>query len=277
MRRLNLNSFKNIEKAYTEGIYADTPANRKLGRVGMTYTAYNEKLKEEEDALKEKKSYVADYEGESIYLSHKPVSKEKIVELATNFVKERIENNDIESFSLNIEEDTENWSEEDIENKPFDVLSIKAIKHGSNIEISVYDFRENKFLRNDTLKREDKNLAQRTKYIEKKYKENTENKSNWMQELSDYKKDKEMKEDYINSQAKAKKRMQNVLQEAFGFKVDLTIRSQNKWTVSYEGLDSKKENKIKNYFNTNKYSADVRIDYDEELDETFVYIDLIEK
>lgn len=32
-----------ITKAYTEGIYADTPANRKLGRVGMTYAAYAEK------------------------------------------------------------------------------------------------------------------------------------------------------------------------------------------------------------------------------------------
>lgn len=29
--------FTNIEKAYTEGIYADTPTNRKLGRVGKEY------------------------------------------------------------------------------------------------------------------------------------------------------------------------------------------------------------------------------------------------
>ena len=39
---------KNLTKAYTEGIYADTPANRKLGRVGMTYAAYAEKIKGEE-------------------------------------------------------------------------------------------------------------------------------------------------------------------------------------------------------------------------------------
>lgn len=34
---------KEVEKAYTEGIYADTPANRKLGRVGMSYSAYANK------------------------------------------------------------------------------------------------------------------------------------------------------------------------------------------------------------------------------------------
>ena len=33
-----------VEKAYTEGIYADTPANRKLGRVGMSYSAYANKV-----------------------------------------------------------------------------------------------------------------------------------------------------------------------------------------------------------------------------------------
>lgn len=37
-----------IKKAYTEGIYADTPQNRKLGRVGMSYTDYNS-ITENED------------------------------------------------------------------------------------------------------------------------------------------------------------------------------------------------------------------------------------
>jgi len=37
---------KKVEKAYTEGVYADTPANRKLGRVGMSYkTTKKEKEK----------------------------------------------------------------------------------------------------------------------------------------------------------------------------------------------------------------------------------------
>lgn len=38
---------QNLVKSYTEGVYADTPANRKLGRVGMTYAQYADKLKGE--------------------------------------------------------------------------------------------------------------------------------------------------------------------------------------------------------------------------------------
>jgi len=34
---------RNLCKAYTEGVYADTPQNRKLGRVGMTYKQAKEK------------------------------------------------------------------------------------------------------------------------------------------------------------------------------------------------------------------------------------------
>ena len=43
-----------LSKAYTEGIYADTPANRKLGRVGMTYAEYANKQKgiSEKETLK---------------------------------------------------------------------------------------------------------------------------------------------------------------------------------------------------------------------------------
>ena len=35
---------RNLTKAYTEGVYADTPANRKLGRVGMSYADYAKKV-----------------------------------------------------------------------------------------------------------------------------------------------------------------------------------------------------------------------------------------
>lgn len=35
-----------VKKAFQEGIYADTPANRKLGRVGMSYKDYNKKKTE---------------------------------------------------------------------------------------------------------------------------------------------------------------------------------------------------------------------------------------
>ena len=46
---LNISSFSHIQKAYQEGIYADTPANKKLGRVGMTYTAYNDYIQRKKE------------------------------------------------------------------------------------------------------------------------------------------------------------------------------------------------------------------------------------
>lgn len=45
MKFSNLNSINEIFKAATEGIYADTPANRKLGRVGMSYKKVKEEKK----------------------------------------------------------------------------------------------------------------------------------------------------------------------------------------------------------------------------------------
>ena len=40
-----------VEKAYTEGVYADTPANRKLGRVGMTYAEWEIKQGKKEEKI----------------------------------------------------------------------------------------------------------------------------------------------------------------------------------------------------------------------------------
>lgn len=39
-----------VEKAFQEGVYADTPYNRKLGRVGMSYKEVREKAKKEQEA-----------------------------------------------------------------------------------------------------------------------------------------------------------------------------------------------------------------------------------
>lgn len=38
---------QNLTKAYTEGVYSDTPANRKLGRVGMSYKEWTQKQQEQ--------------------------------------------------------------------------------------------------------------------------------------------------------------------------------------------------------------------------------------
>lgn len=47
---------KEVEKAggYTEGVYSDTPANRKLGRVGMSYKQYKEKNSGENSKVEDK-------------------------------------------------------------------------------------------------------------------------------------------------------------------------------------------------------------------------------
>ena len=39
----NLRDIKEVSKAYTEGVYSDTPLNRRMGRVGLTYKQYSEK------------------------------------------------------------------------------------------------------------------------------------------------------------------------------------------------------------------------------------------
>ena len=51
-----LNKLKQISKAYTEGVYSDTPANRKLGRVGMSYSTYSQKSEEKKSTLKKEES-----------------------------------------------------------------------------------------------------------------------------------------------------------------------------------------------------------------------------
>lgn len=59
MKIVNLSKIafiKNLEKAYTEGVYADTPANRKLGRVGMSYAQYAQKVSGESENQKKQES-----------------------------------------------------------------------------------------------------------------------------------------------------------------------------------------------------------------------------
>ena len=56
IRKISLNTF---QKDYVEGVYNDSTLNRKLGRVGMTYTAYAEKVKKDKEKNKvEKKEKV---------------------------------------------------------------------------------------------------------------------------------------------------------------------------------------------------------------------------
>lgn len=54
-----LNKIKQLSKAYTEGVYSDSPANRKLGRVGMSYSTYSQKSEEKKSTLKKEDKKLA--------------------------------------------------------------------------------------------------------------------------------------------------------------------------------------------------------------------------
>ena len=90
-KRIIFNSFKltYLIKAYTEGIYADTPANRKLGRVGMSYKEYAEKVKAGKgEELKQKGQEEIQKEKEKIFNSEEfKVKKEKKLKELEDFFK----------------------------------------------------------------------------------------------------------------------------------------------------------------------------------------------
>ena len=114
----------------------------------------------------------------------------RAIELAVDYAEDMIKYNDYKEFHFNLNENTENWKDEDINNedKIPDWLSITAEKYGNNIEISIYDFSENKFIRNDSKDREMKNFTQRQKALQKKQDKEFERRFGWMEEVVEYKK-----------------------------------------------------------------------------------------
>ena len=178
------NKLKQLSKAYTEGIYADTPANRKLGRVGMSYAAYAEKLKQNEENKADKKFWLIQFSGgeEDIFSDNK-MSKKKLIEEASKYAKDIAEANDYDEYKFTIQENTEDWEEEDFNNKEYDWLSFRVKKHNNKYELSVYDYRENKYIINETLDRENKNSAQQRKRAKEKADKEFKEKFGWMEEL----------------------------------------------------------------------------------------------
>lgn len=133
-----------IKKSYTEGVYADTPQNRKLGRVGMTYAAYNKMIEQHEPKL---------------------INVKKQDTIPSNFDKK------------------------------------KTIV----------------------------------------------------------------------------KMMESTLKKQLGFDFELTVRDANNWTLFYEGRHDEYIEKISKFFNSGEYSSNITSDYDDELDETYVYVELGKK
>ena len=98
-----LNKIRQISKAYTEGIYADTPANRKLGRVGMSYAENAKKLKDDKEEKADKKYWLIQFDsGEEDIFTEDKMSKEKLVEEACKYAKEIAEANDYDEYKFHI-------------------------------------------------------------------------------------------------------------------------------------------------------------------------------
>ena len=74
---MEFRNLQEINKAYTEGIYSDSPLNRKLGRVGMTYQAYADKINKEKSENSTKKEEVKDIDS--------TVKKEEIFKIPSGF------------------------------------------------------------------------------------------------------------------------------------------------------------------------------------------------
>ena len=95
--KLNFDCFlpEEVEKAYTEGVYSDSPANRKLGRVGMSYKDYAEKShKTEENDTKEKEDKLIYFKDGKINVLESTLLKypllNKIKGNIDNFTKENV-------------------------------------------------------------------------------------------------------------------------------------------------------------------------------------------
>lgn len=187
-----LSKIKQISKAYTEGIYADTPANRKLGRVGMSYAEYSKKLKDDKEEKADRKYWLIQFDsGEEDIFTEDKMSKEKLVEEACKFAKEIAEANNYDEYKFDIQENTNDWEEEDFDKKQYDWLSIKAKKHNGKYEISVYDWRTHEYIRNDRQKREEKNLQQKIERDKEKLDKEFQERFGWMEEFLNYQNNKE--------------------------------------------------------------------------------------
>lgn len=99
--QLNLDSLHGgiLEKAFQEGVYADTPANRKLGRVGMSYKQVKE--------MEEKK------EAQAAKNQEKDSTSKKAMKELSRICKDTLGNFDelMNTISFSNEEISDDWNE----------------------------------------------------------------------------------------------------------------------------------------------------------------------
>lgn len=227
--KLNLTMLK---KAYTEGIYCDSPANRKLGRVGMTYAAYAQKVKDEEEAKNpnKKEFYFTFQGGDTIMLNDgKPLSEKKAIEEASKMVKENLENDPTsDKITYDLEENTDGWTDEQID-KGYISYQVSAERNGKNIDVTVIDLSTAEghdyfsYLRNDKQAREDKKADARLKYRLNKLNKEKEATLNYLKEVKEYQnkdKKKESKELFGEARNEAEAKVYKRIDKYFGFESD---------------------------------------------------------
>lgn len=244
-----------FEKAYTEGIYADTPANRKLGRVGMTYAAYAEKLKDEEENTKEKKNYIVGIpDGDFFSLTEgEPCSKDKIIEKTIELAKNGVKYGNDNKCRYDIEEDLD-WDKID-DNFDFsktERLSVEAEKNGSNIDITVIDWHksdgDSMFIRNDKLEREQKKREREFKKKQEKDKEEFERKFGWIraaiEEKEKYKNlpQGEQIKEYVSSVRD--KEVRKMTEDAVLKMVELGVNVKDLPPIEYKYIEKQKQQGI---------------------------------
>jgi len=139
MHTINLSGFKFIGsdlwmlwKAYQEGLYSDTPANRKLGRVGMTYLDYERHSKTlKEQTIKEIKER-AELERLSKLVPPKPMPEAQRKEKFSEFGKD-----DVIYLSDNYKAEEGNYTISDIKRaSPTSNLLVVHLKGENGKEVS---------------------------------------------------------------------------------------------------------------------------------------------
>ena len=139
----------------------------------MTYQAYYEKLEREKEANNpNKKNYTIEIHetnqmsGGSYPLGDGPMSKEKMIKEGTKFLENFMSSNlDHNKFSFDVTEEDENFDKENP-----DWLSFRGERlNNGKIDITIYDYKNNEYIRNDLSDRLNKNLKQKMRIREKEF------------------------------------------------------------------------------------------------------------
>ncbi len=140
------------------------------------------------DSDNDRKFYYLKYGDEYIDISEDKLTKKEIIDLTVDYCVERVENNPhMDEFKVDIEENTDNWTDEDYDNKKPDWISVSAKRYKNKIDVRVVDMADGwKVLRDDERKRDDRNFNRRMKYRDKKFQQDMKAYDDFINEVLAY-------------------------------------------------------------------------------------------